>query len=128
MATNDIRIDRLEHGVRLLDSGQKKILDRIDDLSAKHDGLSARVDNLSDKHNELSARVDNLSDKVDNLSDKVDNLSDKVDELADNQVKLAKSVSQLTELTFTVLNELKEVKADIADLKPGSRPTGFIKD
>ncbi len=121
MATNDIRIDRLEHGVRLLDSGQKKILDRIDDLSAKHDGLSARVDNLSDKHNELSARVDNLSDKVDNLSDKVD-------ELADNQVKLAKSVSQLTELTFTVLNELKEVKADIADLKPGSRPTGFIKD
>ncbi len=93
MATNDIRIDRLEHGVRLLDSGQKKILVKIDEMSARQDEFA-----------------------------------DRLDKVAANQVKLAKSVSQLTELTFTVLNELKEVKADIADLKPGSRPTGFIKD
>lgn len=62
MAANDIRIDRLENGVRLLDNGQKKILDRIDELSARLDAMSARQD-------EMSARLDKQTTALAQLTD-----------------------------------------------------------
>ena len=105
MATNDIRIDRLENGVRLLDNGQKKILDRIDELSDRLDAMSARQDEMSDRLDELSARQDAMSDKLD---------------------KQAINLAQLAELTHKVLGELEVIKERLAP--PPSKPMGFIKD
>ena len=58
MATSDIRIERLENEVRLLDVGQKKILDKIDELFARHDELSAKLDKLLAKQDVLSPKQD----------------------------------------------------------------------
>lgn len=56
MATSDIRIERLENEVRLLDAGQKRILDKIDELFARQDELSAKLDKLLAKQDALSPK------------------------------------------------------------------------
>lgn len=62
MATSDIRIDirieRLENEVRLLDVGQKRILDKIDELFARQDELSAKLDKLLAKQDALFPKQD----------------------------------------------------------------------
>ena len=105
MATNDIRIDRLENGVRLLDNGQKKILDRIDELSA-------RLDAMSDRQDEMSARLDAMSARQDEMSARLD--------------KQTTALAQLTDLTNRVLGELEVIKERLGP--PPSKPMGFIKD
>lgn len=64
MVTNDIRIDRLENGVRLLDEGQRKILDRIDELSVRLDKISARQDEMSARLDKQGAALSRLTDLV----------------------------------------------------------------
>lgn len=56
MATGDIRIERLENELRLLDAGQRKILDKIDELFARQDKLSAKLDKLLAKQEPLSPK------------------------------------------------------------------------
>lgn len=56
MATGDIRIGRVENGVHLLEAGQRKILDKIDELFARQDKLSAKLDKLLAKQEALSPK------------------------------------------------------------------------
>ena len=111
-----VRVDGVSSEVKSLSERFENLPERVEMISARVDGVSSEVRSLSERFENLPERVEMISARVDGVSSEVRSLSERFENLPERVEMISAKVENLLERVENLPEQVEIISAKIASV------------